>query len=245
MGSGRFVCRVPVNSQSDLSCPTSPTAGDMGHPRSWLISFPKTWATRLFSLFRLDFIKMIDYPCSQMLIKVAPQLRNQTSLFAALLVASSLLYAQESASVDVPITAKAGELVEITITLDRAPNFDGGCVQVWVSGQGGYEMQSSTAEIRAGVKSAPYSFKLPLDAVGGTWFIQKLAFYSGSKQIQLGFTPVSFKVIPTQGLIYPGSAEVSLNPSQVQLLRQQASSNSNPTVDLGSKDASCLQLTRH
>lgn len=28
MGSGRFVSCVPVNSQSDLSYPTSPTAGD-------------------------------------------------------------------------------------------------------------------------------------------------------------------------------------------------------------------------
>jgi len=42
--------------------------------------------------------------------------------------------AQESATVSVPDIAKAGETVSIKILLDKAPNFDGGSILVWVSG---------------------------------------------------------------------------------------------------------------
>jgi hypothetical protein len=47
------------------------------------------------------------------------------------IAACSVALAQESATVRGPEVVKAGEVVDLEISVDRAPNFDGGAVQVW------------------------------------------------------------------------------------------------------------------
>jgi len=128
--------------------------------------------------------------------------------------------AQESATVSVPDIAKAGETVSIKILLDKAPNFDGGSILVWVSGPE-WGVQSST-QVSRGSNTATYSFKLPIDVGPGMCTISQLKFSAGSKMYDLHFAPVSFKVLANAGLIIPSSAEVAITPSQVQLLRREA-----------------------
>ncbi len=129
--------------------------------------------------------------------------------------------AQQSASVRIPAEVKAGETVDLEITLDKAPNFSGGAVQIWIQGTGDFSLQSS-CETPQGERSCHFSFKVPADASGGTWSVSKLMFYTGTHQIGLSFQGQPFTVIPNTGLVFPSSAEVRLNPSQVQLLRGEA-----------------------
>ena len=136
-------------------------------------------------------------------------------------LASPIIAAQESVTVNVPDIAKAGETVTVGITLDKAPNFDGGSVLVWVTGPGGWDLQSG-AMVTRGSNVTVYSFRLPIDADPGTYTIDRLKFSAGSKMHDLHFTPVSFRVIGNAGLIIPSSAEVAINPTQAQLLRREA-----------------------
>jgi hypothetical protein len=70
--------------------------------------------------------------------------------------------AQESAAINVPDTARAGETVTFRITLDKAPDFDGASVMYWVGCSSGFSIQSS-AEVTRGSNAAAFSFKLPAD----------------------------------------------------------------------------------
>lgn len=142
--------------------------------------------------------------------------------------------AQQSASVRLPAEVKAGENVDLEITVDKAPNFNGGAVQIWIQGTGHYSLQSS-CEIAQGERSCHFSFQVPADASGGTWSVSKLMFYTGTRQIDLSFHGQSFTVIPNSGLIFPSSAEVALNPSQVQLLRGEARAVQIQTEELKSR----------
>jgi len=47
-------------------------------------------------------------------------------------------------------------------------------------------------------------------------------FSTGAEVIPLDFKPLPFQVIANPGLVFPTSAEVRVNPSQVQLLRREA-----------------------
>jgi hypothetical protein len=65
-----------------------------------------------------------------------------------LIAACATAGAQDSASVRVPDIVKAGETVTFDITLDVAPNFDGGSVLVWVKGPGEFSIQSPATSKR-------------------------------------------------------------------------------------------------
>lgn len=129
--------------------------------------------------------------------------------------------AQESATVRIPDVVKAGETVDLEIILDKAPNFDGGAIQIWITGPNNFYVQSSCA-LKLGAKSCDFPFKVPPDAAGGTWFVSKLAFWTGTRQIDLPYDKLPFKVIANSGLVFPTSAEVTINPSQIQLFRREA-----------------------
>ena len=149
---------------------------------------------------------------------MAKQLRDLVVLLAA---ACAIAGAQESATVTVPDIAKAGETVDIVITLDKAPNFDGGGLTVYVTGPGDLII-SSGCETRRGEKVCHYPFHLPEAAPGGTWYVSKISFFTGTRQIDLPFKKLPFQVIAKPDLVFPTSVEVAINPSQVQLFRREA-----------------------
>lgn len=129
--------------------------------------------------------------------------------------------AQGPATVKIPEIVKAGETVSLDITLDNAPNFDGGYVSVRVEGPQDSRFVSG-CEVRRGERGCTYVLHLPADAPGGTWYVSKLLFVSGAHKIDLPFEKLPFQVIANLDLVFPTSAEVAVNPSQVQLLRREA-----------------------
>jgi hypothetical protein len=54
------------------------------------------------------------------------------------------------------------------------------------------------------------------------YYVTRLAFWTGSRQIDLPFKKIGFQVVANSGLVYPTKAEVIVKPSQVQLLRGEA-----------------------
>lgn len=124
--------------------------------------------------------------------------------------------AQESATVRGPEVVKAGEVVDLEISVDTAPNFDGGGIMVWVA-----NVQSS-CDLPRGQKVCHYKFRVPVDAPSGMYYVDKLAFWTGSRQIDLPFKKMGFQVVANSGLIFPTSAEVKVRASQIQLLRGEA-----------------------
>jgi hypothetical protein len=128
---------------------------------------------------------------------------------------------QESAKITGPEIVKAGELVELEITVDRAPNFNGSGLQVSISGPGTYSLGAACG-IPLGQKVCHLQFTYPEDVQSGTGRIAKISFTGGSRQIDLPFTAgFSFQVIGRPDLIFPTTADVKVKPSQVQLLRTE------------------------
>ena len=141
-------------------------------------------------------------------------------LIAFVLVAYTIAAAQESATVRAPDIVRAGETIDLEITLDRAPNF-AGSVMVGVSGPGIVGFQSG-CDVKPGEKGCHYVFRPAADAQAGTWYVDRLSFWTGTRQIDLPFKKLPFQVIANSGLIFPTSGAVAVNPSQVQLLRREA-----------------------
>lgn len=141
------------------------------------------------------------------------------SLILAAIVAPAAR-AQDSATITGPDIVKAGEVLDLIITLDKAPNFEGGGLNVTIHGPGDYSVNSGCA-VKRGEKSCHYSFAVPEAASGGTWYVDKLMFYTGFKYIDLPFQRLTFQVIGKRDLVFPSSAEVAVNPSQIQLLRRE------------------------
>ncbi len=135
--------------------------------------------------------------------------------------------AQTSANLDLaqPVL-RAGETLNMSIQLDQAVNFTGGTLQVHVTGPrlGNQEPVTISfgADIPPGQKVIPAHIALPMDAVSGTWYVDSVSFFSGSKSIVLSSKRVPFEVESNPNLKFPHSAEVSINPSQIQLLRGEA-----------------------
>jgi hypothetical protein len=135
------------------------------------------------------------------------------------LVGASLAAGQESATLSVSEIVKAGEKVNFEIRLDKAPNFDGAVMYVVTSPGGTVQ---SGVEAKAGQTVCHGALAIPVDASTGTWAFSRLWFSYGTRAVQLTFKGRSFEVIGNSNLVYPSRAEVSVNPSQVQLLRREA-----------------------
>jgi len=135
----------------------------------------------------------------------------------------STVVAQESATVHGPEFVKAGETLNLVITVDRAPNFTGSSLQLTLGpprgGGFGYAIELHP-------KKTEYSLqvKIPEAAIGGTWSVIEIRYASGSPGdfSPLPFTKYSFQVIPQEDLVHPTSADVGMRPSQSQLLRTEA-----------------------
>jgi hypothetical protein len=54
------------------------------------------------------------------------------------------------------------------------------------------------------------------------WHLRIIGFLTGTKALPLKSTDTTFEVIANENLVFPSSAEVRINPSQVQLLRTAA-----------------------
>jgi hypothetical protein len=123
---------------------------------------------------------------------------------------------------------KAGEVFKFTVTLDKAPNFAGGGVGYVAVGPGGVR---SGVTISTGCDEDSHApsrkvYKclvgIPRTAPGGIWSIERLYFQEGTTSVDLKFEPIRFRVIPKDDLVFPTSAEVTVNLDQKQLLRREA-----------------------
>ncbi len=139
-----------------------------------------------------------------------------------LVTACSVALAQQSATVEAPEVVQAGEIVDLGFSLDPAPNFEGSQITFFIKGPGSFDM-STGCPVPRGERGCHVTFRMPEDVPSGTAIVTRVALFTGSRQIDLSFRPVSFKVIArTEPLVFPTSAEVTIRPSQVQLLRGEA-----------------------
>ena len=138
-------------------------------------------------------------------------------------------HATTSDSVEATVTAssgdiKAGEDFQFTVTLNRAPRFEGGGVAFTTDAPNGIRVGYLCAENQTSPPHRVYrcSFRVPHTAKGGIWSISELYFAEGGTRVNLAFKPTTFRVIPDQDLVLPSSAEITVNLDQKQLLRREA-----------------------
>lgn len=117
-----------------------------------------------------------------------------------------------------PEIVKAGETVNLEFSVNSAPEFDGASLMVWLSGPGAFDIQSG-CDLPRGQKTCHWEIRIPADLPAGTVYVNRIALYTGSRQIALTFNKVGFQILARSGLVFPTSVEVSIKPSQVQLLR--------------------------
>ncbi len=144
------------------------------------------------------------------------------SVACSILVLSGLSNGQGAqVAISTDEVIRAGEQLEFTVTLDKAPNFDGGSLSV------GFSAREGQGSVAGGSPTQPdqtvYHLKvrIPLAAPGGVWALTSLQFWNSTAWVNLPHKDISFRVISNPGIVYPTSAEVQVNPSQAQLLRRE------------------------
>lgn len=129
-----------------------------------------------------------------------------------------------SVTADGPAVVKAGETTAFSVTLDQPPNFDGG--RIYAEFQANGKPVFSTAQgVNQCDRTYSFSILIPIDSAAATWVLGRLVFAAGThieRPIPIGKT-ISFQIIPASDLRFPTSAEVTINLSQAQLLRTEAS----------------------
>jgi len=148
-------------------------------------------------------------------------IRAAIIIVGSCLVLSRPATAQESAVVDVSSIVKAGETLSFTIRLDRAPSIDGGGVNFSLVGPD-VRISTSCGPLKAGETECKETFTIPASASGGTCHIHLDGFYTGTQQLPIKSTDTPFEVVANKNLVFPASAVVQINPSQVQLFRTAA-----------------------
>jgi hypothetical protein len=134
------------------------------------------------------------------------------------------LDAQASATVEGPAIVKAGEEATFTVTLDQPPSFDSGRIYAEFQADG-KSVGVAVLGVDRNTRTHTLSVLVPIDSPAATWVLKKLVFAAGNN-IERPLTmprTISFQVLPASGLIFPTSAEVTINLSQAQLLRAEAS----------------------
>ena len=153
-----------------------------------------------------------------MCVALAAQ-QNQTANTQGKVAVSASVRATVTSDLD---EVRAGEDFEFTIKLDKAPNFEGGGLSVAFNATKG----QGSAAIGIATKPRETDYRLvvrvPVAAPGGVWKLSSVQFWTSAAWVDLPHNDVSFRVIPTPGIVYPSSAEVTVNPSQAQLLRREA-----------------------
>jgi hypothetical protein len=131
--------------------------------------------------------------------------------------------AQDSVSVSVAsdTVVKAGEWLNLTVTLDKAPTFEGR-IHVYAEGPVPEQWVVSDGQVLPKTKTIAIRLQIPPTASGGQWRIKAVTFWAGFQWQPLAMKEVTFRVIANEGLVFPGSAAVTVNPSQIQLLRRAA-----------------------
>jgi hypothetical protein len=124
---------------------------------------------------------------------------------------------QKTATVQgVPETIGAGEVLDLTAKVDEAPDFDGASVIINLEGQPGNFSVSGGCALPKGETKCNFRWQVPPDAASGTWSVDTLTFSSGMQRHELVFSKVQFRVIARSHLTIPKSAQVAINPSQIQ-----------------------------
>jgi len=118
---------------------------------------------------------------------------------------------------------RAGESVNLNFTLDRAPNFGEGEIQVTVAGpQASNAKLMGKVKIHPGVRIYQVSIHVPPSAPGGTWSVDKVTLFTGAQEIPLPFKNQTFQVAANPNIVFPTSVQVTLSLSEAQLLRTEA-----------------------
>ena len=123
-----------------------------------------------------------------------------------------------------PGPVRAGEDVDLNFTLDRAPNFEEGEIQVTVNGpQNSNARRMGTVKTIPGVINYRVSIHIPPSAPGGTWTVDTVTLFTGAQEFKLPFKIQTFQVAANPNIVFPTSVQVTLSISQAQLLRTEAS----------------------
>jgi hypothetical protein len=117
---------------------------------------------------------------------------------------------------------KAGENLELTVTLDKAPSFEGGALSVGFGAKEGQGSASTGGPTLPGQQVYHFQVRIPAAAPGGIWTLTSFQFFNSAAWVNLPHKDLLFRVIPTPGIVYPTSAEIQVDPSQVQLFRREA-----------------------
>jgi hypothetical protein len=120
---------------------------------------------------------------------------------------------------DVPV--KAGEDFNFSFLLNKEPTGAGGILYVLSPPDGRPGIQTS-ANFAPGERECKGSFRIPDAAPGGTWTLSTIGLSDGFTIRPFKTAPRTFQVIAKQGLEFPTSADIIVNPSQQQLLRLEA-----------------------
>jgi hypothetical protein len=121
---------------------------------------------------------------------------------------------------DVPV--KAGEDFNFSFLLDKAPTASGGGIMYIISPPDGRPGIQTSANLIPGERECKGSFRIPDAAPGGIWTLSVMGLSDGFAIRPFKSTPKTFEVIAKQGVVFPTSADIVVNPSQQQLLRLEA-----------------------
>jgi hypothetical protein len=114
---------------------------------------------------------------------------------------------QTEATPQVAHQVKQGDIISITITLDKAPNFDGGPLSVSIAPvAGGIPPIGTNTSLQRGEREISLHLRIPLDAPTGRWAVSEITF-NGSKLELHGHS--FFDVVPHGELVVPSSATIS------------------------------------
>ncbi len=142
---------------------------------------------------------------------------------AVLLVALPFAHAQEArVAVVGDGIVRAGESLDVIVTLDKAPNFDA-TIAVIFSLREGNRTLSGAGQTKLNERVCHVKVYTPPAAMGGVYMLSRVQFSDSASWVDLPHKDnVTFRLIGNPGLIYPTSAEVQVNPSQIQFLRSAA-----------------------
>ena len=140
-----------------------------------------------------------------------------------LLAACAIVQAQEA---QVTILGngivKAGESVDLTLTLENASNFEGSLSVIFRS-PGSPNVLGAGGTAKPGERVYHLKVSTPQAARGGVYALAEVQFWDGAAWVDLPHKKdAAITVIANPGLVYPTGAEVQVNPSQIQFLRSAA-----------------------
>jgi hypothetical protein len=143
-------------------------------------------------------------------------------LVSLIAIGTQALLGQGSAKVStVTATAKAGETISFTVTVDHPTNVEDSYISYTLSTP--QNSLASSVALPPGKTEVKISYKIPRDARAGRYELTSLAFVSPSgKRIPFTFEKVGYDVTASTGFEFPSGVKVAISPSQVQLFRSEA-----------------------